>query len=120
MTKKTFDVYWLPNCSTCKKAVAFLEEKGAEVRSFRDLKADPLSRSEVENLVSTIGGADALFSKRAVKYRTMRLSERTLSDTDMIKLMAGEYTFVKRPVLVSGKRAIAGFSVKRYEAFLDE
>lgn len=112
--------YWLPHCSTCKKAKAWLEEKGFEIDSHRDLKADKLKRSEVLKLAGKTGGAAALFSKRAIKYRTMKLSQRELSDSEMLDLMADEYTFIKRPVLVLGDRAIAGFSAKRYEEFLNE
>jgi len=114
------EVYWMPACSTCKKAVDYLNENGAEIASFRDMKSEPLSIEEVRKLVEFVGDAEALFSKRAIKYRTMKLNERTLSDEEMIELMTGEYTFIKRPVIVSGGRGIAGFSVKRYEAFLNE
>ena len=36
----------------------------------------------------------------------------------MLRLMAEEYTFIKRPVLIIGERAIAGFTPKAYERFL--
>jgi arsenate reductase-like glutaredoxin family protein len=36
----------------------------------------------------------------------------------MLDLMSEEYTFIKRPVLVNGKRAICGFSPKSYDSFL--
>jgi arsenate reductase (glutaredoxin) len=112
------DVYWLPHCSTCRKAVGWLEERGVPVRSFRDLKAEPLSRAEVEALAERAGGAGALFSRRAMKYRAMGLHERTLTDDDLLRLMAEEYTFVTRPVVVRGDRAVAGFAPRRLEALV--
>jgi arsenate reductase len=112
------DVYWLPHCSTCQKAVAYLQEKGVPIRSFRDLKAQPLERAEVEDLARKVGGAEALFSKRAMKYRSMGLHEQTLDDDDYLRLMAEEYTFVTRPVIVRGDRATAGFSAKRVDALV--
>ena len=48
----------------------------------------------------------------------MKLQSRELSDAEMLDLMASEYTFIKRPVLVSGESAIAGFSEKKYKEFL--
>jgi arsenate reductase len=119
-TDVAVDVYWLPHCSTCQKAVAFLEERGVPVRSFRDLKAAPLSRAEVEELARKVGGAEALFSKRAMKYRKMGLHEQALSEDDLLRLMTEEYTFVTRPVVVRGERATAGFSAKRFDALLAE
>ena len=114
------DIYWLPHCSTCQKAVKFLEENGAEFGTFHDLKADPLKRKEVERLVGFVGAVEKLFSKRAMKYRAMKLNERVLSDDEMIELMTDEYTFIRRPVIVVGENALAGFSPKKYEAFLNE
>ena len=114
------DVYWLPHCTTCQKAVKYLEEKGVTIRSFRDLKAQPLSRAEVEELARKAGGAEALFSKRAMKYRSMGLHEQALSEDDLLRLMTEEYTFVTRPVIVRGDRATAGFSVKRVDALVGE
>lgn len=91
----------------------YLRVRGAEVQDFRDVRARPLSRAEVEGLARKVGGAEKLFSKRAMKYRKMGLHERQLSADEMLDLMAEEYTFVTRPVIVRGERATAGFSEKR-------
>jgi arsenate reductase (glutaredoxin) len=111
-------LYWMPNCSTCQKADAYLRENDRGITTFRDIKAEPLSRDEVEQLANAVGGVDELFSRRAKKYRSMGLHERELSHDEMLDLMAGEYTFIKRPVLVQGERAVAGFSPGTYDQFL--
>lgn len=118
MSSASVDVYWLPHCTTCQKAVKYLEEKGVEVRSYHDLKADPLSRAEVEELARKAGGAEALFSKRAMQYRKMGLHEQQLSEDDLLRHMSQEYTFITRPVIVRGDRATAGFSTKRVDELL--
>lgn len=107
------DVYWLPHCTTCQKAVKYLQDKQIPIRSFRDLKAQPLERAEVVDLARKVGGAEKLFSRRAMKYRSMGLHEQELSEDDLLRLMAEEYTFITRPVIVRGDRATAGFSAKR-------
>jgi arsenate reductase (glutaredoxin) len=73
------------------------------------------SEAQVEELACKLVGADKLFSTRAMKYRQMGLHERELSDDDLLRLMAEEYTFVTRPVIVRGDRATAGFSAKRVD-----
>jgi arsenate reductase (glutaredoxin) len=98
--------------------VKYLEEKGVPVRSFRNLKEAPLSRAEVEELAAKVGGAEALFSKRAMKYRAMGLHEQTLGEDDLLRLMTEEYTFITRPVIVRDDRATAGFSAKRVDALV--
>jgi arsenate reductase len=112
------DVYWLPYCTTCQKAAAYLEEKGVPIRSWRNLKEEPLSQAEVRGLAAKVGGVDKLFSKRAMKFRSMGLHEREVSEDEMVKLMAEEYTFVTRPVIVRGDQATAGFSAKRVDALV--
>lgn len=111
-------LFWLPNCSTCQKAAQFLENQNVKISDFRNLKENPLSREEVENLAKQVGGADKLFSRRAIKYREMKLNERELSTNEMLDLMASEYTFIKRPVVVSGEKTMAGFSERSYKEFL--
>ncbi|SOD03472.1 arsenate reductase [bacterium JGI 053] len=118
MSDTSVDVYWLPYCTTCQKAVAHLEAKGVPVRSYRNLKEQPLSEDEVRALAAKVGGVDRLFSKRAMKYRAMGLHERGLSEDDLVRLMAEEYTFVTRPVIVRGESATAGFSAKKLDALL--
>lgn len=85
------------------------------IRSFRNLKEEPLSVDEVRGLAEKVGGVEKLFSKRAMKYRAMGLHEREVSEDEMVRLMAEEYTFVTRPVIVRGGRATAGFSAKRVD-----
>lgn len=118
MEETTF--YWLPNCSTCQKAKNFIERHGLKDYELRDIKENPLSRDEVEKTAKMLGGADGLFSKRAVKYREMKLSERTLSNEEMLDLMTEEYTFLKRPILVIDGKAEAGYFEKYMNIFLDE
>lgn len=90
--------------------MAYLEGKGVPIRSYRNLKEEPLSQAEVRSLAEKVGGVDKLFSKRAMKYKSMGLREREVSEDEMVKLMSEEYTFVTRPVIVRGDRATAGFS----------
>jgi arsenate reductase len=102
-------------CTTCQKALQYLRDRQVTVRTLRDLKAQPLEEAEVRDLARKVGGADKLFSKRAMKFRKMGLHEKELSEDDLIRLMAEEYTFVTRPVIVRGDRATAGFSAKRVD-----
>lgn len=117
---KEIKMYWLPHCSTCQKAVKWLDRRGIKVAEFRDIKEEPLTRAEVEQLSKMLGGPENLFSRRAVKYREMKLNEREVSPVEMLDLMTDEYTFLKRPVMVIGNRAEAGFFEKFYKIFLEE
>lgn len=109
--------YGLPNCTTCQKALRRLDYHRVADIEKRNIKDAPLSRSEIEKLAAMLGGIENLFSRRSTKYRELGLKDKTLSEKEMLDLMAGEYTFLKRPILVAGETAIAGFFEKEYDAF---
>ena len=109
--------YGLPQCTTCQKALRRLDYHRVENIEKRDIKEQPLTREEVEKLAQMLGGAENLFSRRSIKYRELGLRDKTLSENDLLDLMANEYTFLKRPIIIAGKTAIAGFFEKEYDAF---
>ena len=109
--------YGLPNCTTCQKALRRLDYHRVSNVKKRNIKEEPLNREEIENLAKMLGGAENLFSRRSVLYRELGLKDKTLTDAEMLDLMAGEYTFLKRPILVVVGTAIAGFFEKEYDEF---
>ncbi|MEB3207138.1 MAG: arsenate reductase family protein [Vampirovibrionales bacterium] len=109
-------LYWLPYCSTCQKAEAWLTAHGISIEKSIDVKTQPLARDVIEELAEKVGGVESLFSKRAMKYRSLGLDKMTLNASELLDHMAAEYTFIKRPVIVlSDGRAHAGFSEKQYK-----
>lgn len=114
------EFYWLPYCSTCTKAEQHLKDAGIKIKKYINLKEEPVTKATVKKLIKLAGGTEAIFSKRAMKYRAWGLHEKTLSDDEMLDYMVQEYTFIKRPVLVtSDKQILAGFSKKRYDALIE-
>ena len=109
--------YGLPNCTTCQKALRRLDYHKVSNVEKRNIKEEPLERAEIERLAKLVGGTENLFSRRSVKYRELGLKDKELSETEMLDLMANEYTFLKRPILVANNQAIAGFFEKEYDEF---
>jgi arsenate reductase len=66
------------------------------------------------------GSYEALFSRRAMKYKSMRLADKNLSENDYKNLILDEYTFLKRPVIVVGDKQFVGNSKKVIEAAKSE
>lgn len=110
------EFYGLPHCTTCQKALRRLDYHGVTNVSKRNIKDDPLSREEIERLAEKLGGAENLFSRRSVKYRELNLKDKNLTGEEMLDLMTDEYTFLKRPILVAGDTAAAGFFEREYDA----
>jgi len=62
------------------------------------------------------GSYEALFSRVAMKYRSMGLNEMELTEKDYRKYILEEYTFLKRPVVVNEDKIFIGNSKKVVEA----
>ena len=61
------------------------------------------------------GSYESLFSRRAIKYKTMKLKERPLEESDYKKLILEEDTFLKRPIFIVKDRIFIGNSNKVFE-----
>jgi arsenate reductase len=61
------------------------------------------------------GSYEALFSRRAIKYRALGLHERELNESDYRRLILEDYTFLKRPVAIIGNQIFVGNSPKVVE-----
>ena len=94
------------------------EELGYKDIKFRDLKEQPLQKSELKDLAKKAGGVDKIFSRRAIKYRTLGLADKNLTDDQKLDWMAKEYTFISRPVIESDSKVVAGFSKRNYQEVL--
>jgi len=61
-------IYGLSTCSICQKAVKALEAEGKDVQ-FRDVRADPLSDAELDELIAEFG--DRLVDRSSNDYRAL-------------------------------------------------
>tara|TARA_B100000768_G_scaffold58488_1_gene56607 strand:+ start:1623 stop:1982 length:360 start_codon:yes stop_codon:yes gene_type:complete len=108
-------VFHLGNCSTCQRIIGDLspESKGFEMR---EIKSAPMTKEEVEAMRELAGSYESLFSKRAMKYRSMGLNEMTLSEEEFKKHILEEYTFLKRPVIIADDQIFIGSAIKTVDA----
>jgi arsenate reductase len=65
------------------------------------------------------GSYEAMFSRRALKYKELGLKDKPLTEKDYRKLILQEYTFLKRPVVINDKKIFIG-SEKKTVARLQE
>jgi arsenate reductase len=99
-------IYHLSNCKTCQKMIA--ELNNGEGFVLQDIKTERITPEQLEEMRAMAGSYEALFSRKAMKYRSMGLHERTLSETDYQQLILEEYTFLKRPVIIIEDELFAG------------
>lgn len=108
-------IYYLSTCSTCKRIINELELTEKEFE-FQDIKTNKITPEQLEQMALKSGSFENLFSRRAMKYKSMGLAEKQLSENDYKNLILEEYTFLKRPVIVIGNQQFVGSSKKEIEA----
>lgn len=100
-------IYFLKTCDTCKRILNQIPLDGFE---RQEIKTQPITVKQLEELHSFTGSYEALFSRRSKKYVAMDLKNQSLTEKDYKQLILDEYTFLKRPVIVSEDRIFIGNS----------
>ena len=100
-----------PRCSTCQKALKWLQERGIEVE-VRDIVQQNPSEAELEEWIDRSGLAvNRFFNTSGLLYKSMELKDKLpqMSEDEMLKLLATDGMLVKRPLLVSDEFVLVGF-----------
>lgn len=102
MTNK---IYYLASCSTCRKIIKSLPN--TDRLKFHDIRENPITVQELEELHSLSGSYEALFSKKAQLYKSLDLKNKSLdlknkalTEDDYKKYLLEHYTFLSRPVIL--------------------
>ncbi len=108
-------IYHLGNCTTCQAIIkeTHIDKKGYEMQ---DIKTEKITAAQLDEMKKMAGSYEALFSRRAIKYKEMGLKNKALTEKDFRKLILEEYTFLKRPVVIKGKEIYIGSEKKNVEA----
>lgn len=99
-------MYQLDSCKTCQRILTELGEQPE--LAIINIKERPITPTELDKMAELAGSYEALFSRRARKYRSMGLADQELSEPDYRRLILEEYTFLKRPVTVVGDQIFIG------------
>ena len=106
-----------PGCTTCKKAVKWLDEKGVEYE-YRDIKEKNPKKSELKKWIRASGlPVKKFFNTSGQLYREMQLKDKLpeMSEADMIDLLATDGLLVKRPLLITDDKVLVGFKEAEWE-----
>lgn len=105
-------VYFLQTCDTCRR---ILKEVNLDGFERQEIKSNPVSVSQLEEMYSYTQSYEALFNKRAKKYKEMGLKNELVSEADYRQYILDEYTFLKRPVFIVEDEIFVGNSKKEVE-----
>ena len=107
-----------PKCSTCKKAEAWLVEKGISFQK-RDIKEDNPTREELARWLAASGlPVKRFFNTSGLQYKALGLKDRLPAMTveEQLDLLATDGMLVKRPILVDGGTVLVGFKEAEWAA----
>ncbi len=107
--------YYLKTCSTCQR---IMKEIGADTffDELQNIKEEAITEAQLNELKDLAGSYEALFSRTAMKYKSLGLKNQTLTEEDYKNYILEEYTFLKRPVFVVENQIFVGNSKKNVEA----
>jgi arsenate reductase len=83
---------------------------------FQDIKEQPISALQLQDMHKLAGSYEALFSKRAKLYKEMGLKNQSLKEADFKHYILDHYTFLKRPVIILDNQIFIGNSQKTIKA----
>ena len=100
-----------PKCTTCQKARKWLDDNKVEYE-FRDIKLDNPKLDELTEWYKKSGlPLKKFFNTIGLLYKSLDLKNKlpTMSENEMLKLLASDGMLVKRPLLVGDDFVLVGF-----------
>ena len=79
---------------------------------MQNIKEEKITGMQLDQMKNLSGSYESLFSKRALKYKEMKLMDRKLEEKDYRELILSEYTFLKRPVIIIDDKIFVGSDKK--------
>ena len=108
-------IYHPGNCTTCR---AIIKETRTDKKGFvmQDIRFEKITPAQLEEMKRMTGSFEALFSRRALKYKDLGLKDKKPEEKDYRKYILEEYTFLKRPVVIIEDKIFVGSGEKNVAA----
>ena len=108
-------------CTTCKKALKWVEEKGTEVQ-VRPIREENPSAAELRQWHEKSGlPLKRFFNTSGNLYKELKLKDKlpAMSEEEQYQLLSTDGMLVKRPVLVGGDFVLTGFKEAEWKEKLE-
>jgi arsenate reductase len=117
----TIKIYEYAGCSTCKKALKYLDGRKKEYEKVPIIEHPPT----VSELKMMLGYLEArgktfrnMFNTSGEQYRTLKIGERIkagMTEQEAIALLSKNGKLVKRPFLLTDKGGMTGFQEETWD-----
>ena len=111
-------IYQKPTCSTCRQVHAALRESGVDFTAV-DYYVEPIPRHKLQELIRKMAITPRqLLRTREEVYRSLGLSDPSLSDDKIVDAMAAHPDLIQRPIVEKGDRAVLARPAERLKEIL--
>ncbi len=117
----TTKVYQYSKCSTCRKALKWLDEHSVPYEAIDIVQAPP-SRTLLTQVLRKSGlDVKRLFNTSGQSYRNGGFKQRlaTMTEEEALDALAADGKLVKRPLVVARDFALVGFKEDEYSTRLE-
>ena len=103
-------VFSYSRCSTCRKALAWLEAEGLDY-TVVDITVQPPSRDLLQAAIEQFGERKPLFNTSGQSYRALGAAKvKAMSDDEALDALAADGRLIKRPFLLQDDgQVLVGF-----------
>ena len=103
-------IFYLKTCNTCTRIINELNLDSSFV--FREIKSNPITIKEIEVIHDLSKNYESIFNKRAKLFSEKKLKNMILTELEYKNYILENYTFLKRPVIITGNKIFIGNSKK--------
>jgi len=113
-------IYYLKSCSTNQRILKQMNLPEDVI--LQNIKEENIDEATLDQLKERVGSYEALFSKKAMKYKTLGLNNIDLAEADYKRYLLDEYTFLKRPfiinedeIFIGNSKSVIGAAIESFE-----
>ena len=110
-------VYCYNKCSTCRKALKWLEDNNVQFEERAIVEENPTYEELKEWYAKSGLPLKKFFNTSGLIYKDMQLKDKlpTMTEEEQLRLLATNGMLVKRPLVVGDDFVLTGFKEKEWE-----
>jgi arsenate reductase len=113
-------IYHNPRCSKSRDALKYLQEKNFSLEII-DYINMPFSRDELTNIIKLLDiSPRELLRKNEAFYKENNLSDKNITDSEIIDFMLKEPKLIERPIIVAEKKACIARPLEKLKEMLND
>jgi arsenate reductase len=118
--RKKMKILEYPKCTTCKKALKYLNDHNIKYEDINIKENNPNSKELKEYIKKSNKDINKFFNTSGLKYKELNLKDKlkTMTDEEKIELLSTDGMLVKRPLLINNDIVLVGFKEEEWEKIL--